>query len=141
MRYLPLALLFVAGAALAVVNPDAPHSADAFHQRMQPYHARIAKGQTTLAMDQAAATMAAALDHELNTAYRRLMARLTPQQKAALRDSQRQWLKYRDPEYAFLNEAFTRESHGSSSVLTVGSARNVLVYERAEELWSYLEQL
>ncbi|GAB3672970.1 lysozyme inhibitor LprI family protein [Salinisphaera aquimarina] len=141
MKYLPFALLFLATAAGAVANPDAPRYVDAFHQRMAPYHERIVQGQTTLAMDQAGVAMAKALDNELNAAYRKLMTRLSPEQKSALRASQRQWLKYRDAEYAFLNQAFTRESHGSSSVLTVGSARNALVYERVEELWSYLEQL
>ena len=139
MKYLILVLLLYATTAAAVVDPDAPAHVRAFHERMAPYHAQIRQGQTTAAMSEAYVAMAEALDRELNTAYRQLMARLSDEQQAALRASQRQWLKYRDAEFAFLNETFTRQSHGSSVVLTVGGARNALVYERVEELWSYLE--
>ncbi|MES1924192.1 lysozyme inhibitor LprI family protein [Salinisphaera sp. T31B1] len=141
MKYLFVALLCFASVAQAVDNPDRPDHLGAFHERMTPYEQRIRAAQTTADMSQASTDMASALDDELNTAYKRLMAELSPEQQSALRTAQRHWLAYRDAEFAFLNDVFTRESHGTSVVLTVGGARNALVYERAEELWSYLQQL
>lgn len=140
MKYLVLVLLLVCGTAGAVDNPDAPDYLGAFHHRMQTYQQRIDRAQTTADMSQASVAEAKALDQELNTAYQKLMHRLSPAQQSALRASQRRWLKYRDAEFAFLNKTFTRQSHGTSSVLTVGHARNALVYERAEELWGYLQE-
>ena len=141
MKYVAVVLLCLAGTAGAITNPDAPDLVAAFHERMAPYAQRIRDGQTTLAMDQASVAMAEALDRELNTAYGRLMARLEPAQQSALRTAQRRWLKYRAAEFAFLNKTFSRESHGSAVVLTVGSARNALVQARVEALWRRLQQL
>ncbi|MGB7757984.1 MAG: lysozyme inhibitor LprI family protein [Salinisphaera sp.] len=139
MKYWALALLLFCSVAGAVDNPDAPDYLGAFHQRMQVYQQRIDRARTTADMSLALVAKAKALDHELNTAYRMLMARLSPAQRTALRASQRQWLKCRDNEFSFINKTFTRQSHGTSSVLTVGHARNALVYARAQELWDYLE--
>ena len=142
MKYPVLAVLLLAATtAAAVTNSDAPAHVDAFEKRMAPYQERIRSGKTTLAMDRAMREMAEALDEELNSAYEKLMQRLPDTQRSALRASQRRWLAYRDAEFAFLSGAFTRESHGSSSVLTVGQARNALVRARVETLLSYLEAL
>lgn len=136
-----LLLGFVGFATAGIVNPDVPNHVGAFHERMAAYQQRILDGRTTLSMDRASGSMAEALDDELNEAYRRVMARLSEPQQSALRASQRQWLHYRDAEYAFLDQTFTREVYGSSYALALTGARNALVYERAEELWGYLEQL
>ncbi len=101
MKYWALALLLVCSVAGAVDNPDAPDYLGAFHQRMQAYQQRIDHARTTADMSQASVAEAKALDHELNTAYRTLMHRLSPTQHSALRASQRHWLKYRDAEFAF----------------------------------------
>lgn len=141
MKYLTLALLLFTTIAGAVTNPDTPDYVAAFAKRMAPYQERVRGAPTTLAMNQASVAMGQALDRELNSAYEKLMGRLSADQQSALRASQRRWLKYRDAEFAFLDQAVTRQSHGSSAGLTIGNARNALVYSRVEELWSYLEEL
>ena len=48
-------------------------------------------------------------DEELNKQYKKLNARLSKEQKAALQASQREWVKFRDLELAYLTELYATQ--------------------------------
>ncbi|MGD9426060.1 lysozyme inhibitor LprI family protein [Pantoea sp. NSTU24] len=54
------------------------------------------KASTTLAMNQCYAAATQAWDQAMNAQYSALMARLSGDEKTALRSAQRAWLNYRD---------------------------------------------
>ncbi|CAD7854509.1 MAG: hypothetical protein, partial [Olavius algarvensis Gamma 1 endosymbiont] len=70
------------------------------------------------------------LDQELNKAYERLMGHLDEDAQQTLRDSQRNWLKYRDAEFEFIALNWTPGNFGSSSVISRGDYRTTLIKDR-----------
>ncbi len=79
-------------------------------------------------------------DAELNTAYQKLLAKLPAEGGAALRDSQRAWLKFRDQEFLLLEKLYGLME--GSMYRTMRAADRVdFVRKRALELSSYLDVL
>lgn len=71
---------------------------------------RPASAQTQLEMNIQAGTAFHRADTELNALYRDLVAKIDAQGKAALRNAQQAWLKFRDAECDFE----TRDAEGGS---------------------------
>lgn len=77
------------------------------------------------------------LDEELNAAYELLMEKLQKSQQEELRNSQRKWLKFRDAEFEFINNNWTRDSFSSSEWISLGDYRTTIVRERVMQLLQY----
>lgn len=137
------AMLFVALTAVpshAIDNPDAPDHIGEFRKRAHEYetlvHQRTKTTQDTL---KAYAGYERFLDNELNQVYKALSTKLGIEQTAKLKQSQRDWLKYRDSEFDFIAENWTNKNFGSSSVLSRGGYRTSLIRDRIILLMSYLK--
>src|SRR5262245_40139138 len=79
-------------------------------------------------------------DEELNRLYQKLMSKLPKEKKALLRESQRNWLKFRDTEYDLLNRAIYAKG-GTLSTVVVGSLGNEIVRTRALQLKGHIMAL
>ena len=134
------ALVSTPTAALAIDNPDAPDRVAAFERRAEPYEQQLAATDGGNAAVRAGAAYATFLDAELNAAYRRLLSQLNGPQRQALVESQRQWLRFRDAEQAFIQRHWTAESHGSSASLSVAGYRNAMVKDRVLRLLRYASE-
>jgi len=64
-----------------------------------------AEASTTAQMIDCAAARFEAADRELNQTYQALMAKLDPEQRAALRTAQRAWITFRNAEARFAGSA------------------------------------
>jgi uncharacterized protein YecT (DUF1311 family) len=68
------------------------------------------------------------------------MKKLSKEQQAQLRASQREWIKYRDLEYTF-NANFYASFGGTTQGLNIMAYQCSFVRERALALGAYLEEL
>lgn len=139
---LPLAILCLAlpaPPARALDNPDAPDYVAEFESRAAPYLTRIDQdGDRTSDISADYGAYERFLDHELNTAYAKLMAKLDAGAKESLRQSQRAWLTWRDREFHFIAENWTPQNFGSSYTLSAGGYRTTLIKDRVVLLLNYL---
>jgi uncharacterized protein YecT (DUF1311 family) len=77
----------------------------------------------------------------IRTAYYKLhMNTLDTDEQEKLRDSQRQWLVYRDKEFEFI-ETMYRNMEGTMWKIVEADNRNNIVRQRALELTSYYDTL
>ena len=77
-------------------------------------------------------------DKELNRIYKELMKRLDKHQQTALKEAQRNWIKYRDAEYQAIGQIIQRLE--GTMWLPVPSARLYKINrQRAMELKDYLD--
>ena len=125
--------------ALAIDNPDAPDYVGEFEARMQQHETYIyEKATTTQDYREGYAAYEKDLDAELNQAYKLLMSNLAPEQQELLKQSQRDWIKFRDSEYSFISDNWTTQQFGTSSVISRGNYRTMLIKNRVITLLSYL---
>ncbi|WP_163937834.1 lysozyme inhibitor LprI family protein [Paraferrimonas sp. SM1919] len=128
---------FISISAVAVDNPDAPDRIGDFEIRMTPYISKINNAKSTLNTIETYYEYEKALDKELNTAYSFLIGKLKGESKIALRNSQRQWIKYRNEEFSFIEENWTRARSGSSFALSRGAYKTSFIKQRVIQLLSY----
>lgn len=100
----------------------------------------IAKNSTTVGMIKCTIQAREAWDKELNVVYNKLMGRLKPKGKEALKQSQRQWIKYRDDQFQFIGTFYDGFEGTMWKPLRV-EAITEIVKERTIRLRSYLELL
>jgi len=91
---------------------------------------------STAAMRQTLATARGKWDAEMNRVYQRLMAKLSPSQRAALQSSQRKWLAFRDAEFAATRE-ITGKMDGTLWLVRGDEQRLTVVRDRANQLLEY----
>jgi len=126
--------------AHALDNPDAPDYVEDFMNRAQTYELDIQRtAHTTQSYITAYAAYEQFLDEELNNAYNQLMAHLNDEAQQVLKDSQRQWLKYRNTEFNFIAHNWTTKNFGSASALSRGDYRTKLINDRVLILLHYLQ--
>ena len=126
--------------AHALDNPDAPDNVDDFMNRAQVHELNIQHTtHTTQSYITAYAAYEQFLDDELNSAYNRLITHLDDEAQQTLRDSQRQWLKYRNAEFNFIAHNWTTKNFGSASVFSRGGYRTKLIKNRVVVLLHYLQ--
>lgn len=137
------AILFVALTAVpshAIDNPDAPDHIGEFRKRAQEYEVIInQRTKTTQDALKAYADYERFLDKELNQVYKALSTKLGADQISKLKQSQRDWLQYRDSEFDFISENWTNKNFGSSSVVSRGDYRTTIIRDRIILLMSYLK--
>ena len=75
-------------------------------------------------------------DKEMNKVYQELMKKLSPEEKELLKESQKQWLKFRDSEFRFLDKFF--EGYGTILPVLKAGEKISIIKERTKRLDSYL---
>jgi uncharacterized protein YecT (DUF1311 family) len=100
----------------------------------------IAKNSTTRGMVKCTIQAREAWDKELNVVYNKLMNRLEPKGKEDLKQSQRQWIKYRDDQFQFIG-TFYDGFEGTMWIPMRAGALTEVVKERTIRLRSYLNLL
>jgi uncharacterized protein YecT (DUF1311 family) len=130
----------LATASFGIDNPDAPDLMAQFEARASTYEARIsAEMGTTSDMAAAYVSYQNFLDKELTRFYNELASKLAPAPREALSQSQRQWSRYRDAEFRFIDKNWTQKQFGTSAALSRGAYRASIVKERITELIQYLK--
>jgi uncharacterized protein YecT (DUF1311 family) len=92
---------------------------------------KIPYSQTQAGMNETAGKILAKADAEMNQAYKKLMADLDTKSQAKLRESQRQWIKFRDAEAEFLSLKFLG---GSAYPMVYAGNKTSLTQQRTKEL-------
>lgn len=88
---------------------------------------------STIDTDQCYAIATAAWDKELGTQYKLLMKDLPDNARVALRDSQREWIKYRDTYYKGI-EAFYQKEEGTIWTLIAAESKMNVIKDKAIDL-------
>ena len=101
---------------------------------------RLGDAVTTIDMIEAFKETLADWDKLLNVNYNALMKKLSKEQQAKLRASQREWIKFRDLEFAF-NADFNAGLGGTIRGVDILAFQGSFVRERALALGAYLEEL
>lgn len=135
------ACLAATRATWAIDNPDAPDHVAQFEARARRPARHFADAAGGPGQAEAASAYLQFLDTELNAAYARLLATLPPAQRPALVAAQRQWLRWRDAELAWLDATWTSQRLGSSAALTRADRRATLLRQRAVALLGYVKAL
>ena len=131
--------LIVSFPVFAIDNPDVPDYVGEFEARMQKHETYLyEQATTTQDYREGFAAFEKDLDAELNQAYQLLMSNLAPGQQELLKQSQRDWIKFRESEYSFITNNWTAEQFGTSSVISRGNYRTMLIKSRVITLLNYL---
>lgn len=126
--------------ASGIDNPDTPDYANKFLNQVNKYEEKIMQGNYgTQDYIHAYAEYEDFLDKELNRTYHLLMEHLDKDSQAALKNSQRKWLNYRDAEFDFIRLNWNKDSFGSSSAISRGDYRTTIIKNRVISLFHYLK--
>lgn len=133
-----LTLVLFSNLTLAIDNPDAPDLIAEFEVREKPLITAIEKPTNTTG-DYAAsyASYLKFLDKELNTVYKTLRTKLPTDKQKQLKASQVSWLKYRDLEFAFIDNTWNNKDFGTSSAISRGQYKASVVRDRVIQLMHY----
>ncbi len=133
-----LTLVLCSNLALAIDNPDAPDLIAEFEAREKPLIAAIEKPTNTTS-DYAAlySNYLKFLDKELNTVYKILRTKFPEDKQKQLKAAQVSWLKYRDLEFAFIDNTWTNKDFGTSSAISRGQYKASVVRDRVIKLMYY----
>ena len=131
-------LVIINNPAFAIDNPDAPDLMAEFEIREKPLLAAIdSPSNTTRDYVLAYTHYLEFLDRELNQVYQGLRAKLPHDKQKQLKSSQVKWLKYRDTEFAFIDNTWTAAAFGSSSSISRGQYKAAVVRDRVMQLMHY----
>lgn len=128
----------VVNSVFAIDNPDAPDLIGEFKKREQIFLKAIDNPQNgsrdyLIAYDK----YQTFLDSELNVAYRLIKSKLSVKRQKELKNSQRNWIKFRDAEFELINNNWTRQNFGSSAGMSRGSYRSTVIKNRVLQLLYY----
>lgn len=98
---------------------------------------KMSKDYSTTGMVLATQEYYEELDKVLNKVYKELMITLDDKGKMTLRDSQREWIKFRDKEVAFAANLYSKKD-GSIWKLSTPNIMTNLMENRIRELASYI---
>lgn len=79
-------------------------------------------------------------DAELNKTFKLLLAKLDSSDQRRLRETQRQWIVYKDREIAFFTELYGKKD-GTMWNLAISDRRVQLIRQRTVELFDYYETI
>ena len=126
--------MFTAALAVSAYEPVENHPIDVALEK------KIDDDPSTAGMIEAFEWAIGEWDKLLNVNYNALMSKLDKKEQERLRASQREWIKYRDLEFAF-NENYWAAFNGTMYVSFPLSFQSDFVRERALRLGYYLEDL
>lgn len=98
------------------------------------------ENSTTQGMTECIVKAADSWDKELNKNFKILLGLLTVEQKEKLKESQRQWIKYRDKELEF-SRSFYTQMQGTMWIPVAAQTRLKLTKQRTVELSDYISTL
>lgn len=129
-------LLLFCSKTIAIDNPDAPDLLTPFLAREQKYVEAVdeSAGYGVYKNSVAVINYYEFLDKELNAVYNHLIFVLPDESKTKLRQSQIKWIAYRDAEFIYIENTWTRERFGSSAVGAAGMHRAAIVRARVMQL-------
>lgn len=131
-------LLIFSNLSFAIDNPDAPDLVAEFEAREKSFTTAIQNpNNTTSNYGTSYTNYLKFLDKELNTVYKSLRTTLPKEKQQLLKESQINWLKYRDLEFAFIDSTWTNKNFGSSSAISRGQYKATVVRERVIQLMHY----
>jgi len=131
---------FVTIPTFAIDNPDAPDYIGEFQARSKVHLDAINKpDNSNRAYLVAYDDYRIFLDKEMNKAYRLLLTKLPKDRQVELKKSQRNWIKYRDAEFALIKNNWTRDNFGSSSGISRGAYRCSVIKDRVIQLLHYVK--
>jgi len=133
-----LLITISAATAYAIDNPDSPDLIGEFKSRTTIHEKAINNPKNTnrgylIAYDD----YRIFLDKELNKAYKLIMSKLPKEQKAELKKSQINWIKFRDAEFELIKNNWTKSNFGTSSAISRGEYRNNIIESRILQLLHY----
>jgi uncharacterized protein YecT (DUF1311 family) len=100
----------------------------------------LKKNVTTVGMSDFLVSAQKLWDIELNKYYRLLLTKLDAKGQMKLKETQKQWIIFRDQEIKFISEAYgTRD--GTMWIIIVADKINQLIRQRAVDLIGYYERL
>lgn len=110
------------------------HPIDSWYDQCQD------KDPSTAGIVQCAAEAGERWDAELNLVYKKLLANLSPEQKSQIKESQRQWISFRDRESEFMGGLYG-SFQGTMWRPVAADAVMRLTRDRTLELQKYLEEV
>ena len=123
---------------LAIDNPDSSDLIAEFEASEKPFIAAIENpDNSTRGYAVSYTNYLEFLDRELNTVYKTLYAKLPTDKQTQLKASQISWLKYRDQEWSFVENTWTKSDFGSSSSISRGQYKASIVRDRTIQLMHY----
>lgn len=132
--------LFLSSHVGAIDNPDSPDFVRQLEQNERPYLKKInSPGNGTRDTLLAYHHYKVFLDTELNRAYKLVMKNLPDEYKKDLKESQRNWLKYRDAEFELINNNWDRKKFGSSFAISRGQYTSNIIRSRVVQLYRYAQ--
>ena len=135
-------LMMCGNFSFAIDNPDAPDLIAAFEAKEKPILATAENPDNGYRASLVAYTdYLTFLDKELNTVYKSLQSKLPKDKQDGLKQSQVNWLKYRDSEFSLIEGTWTKENFGSSSSITRGQYKAAIVRDRVIQLMHYTKSL
>ncbi|WP_075187878.1 lysozyme inhibitor LprI family protein [Teredinibacter haidensis] len=122
----------------AIDNPEAPDLIGEFEKREIIYLTAIDRPQNStrdflVSYD----NYLIFLDEELNKAADKLNSKLPEARKLELMAAQQHWSKYRDAEFEFIKNTWTRKGFGSSAGISRGDYRTSIIKDRVIQLLHY----
>lgn len=124
----------------AIDNPDAPNYVEEFQTRMTEFEKKSVIEKPTTHDDVTYyLEYLAILDKELNNAYSDILLALPDNSKEQLRISQRNWIKFRDSEFSFIEQHWTRDNFGTSYIISIGDYKVSILKSRIVQLLHYLK--
>lgn len=128
-----LLMIFAAGSGFAG-EKEKQHSIDAWLEKC------VASDSSTNGMTKCAIEANTMWDKEMNRTYKELMKKLPEKQKTLLKQSQIQWVKFRDAEFNFINE-FYGNFEGTIWQNILAGEKITVVKKRTLNLQVYLNYL
>ena len=80
-------------------------------------------------------------DKLLNQTYQSLIKELSEESKIQLKESQRNWLKYRDTEFNFINKYYFQDKQGTLNYVIADSKKMEIIKQRTLMLLEYLKEI
>jgi hypothetical protein len=122
----------------AIDNPDSPDLIGEFETREQAFLKKINNPHNSprdylIVYD----SYQYFLNGELNKAYHLIKSKLSIEQQQELLHSQRNWIKFRNAEFKFIKNNWTRQNFGRSSGISRGSYRCTVIKNRVLQLLYY----
>lgn len=96
---------------------------------------------TTAGMRNCTITARQQWDSELNKYYKLLMENLSAEGQGVLREAQREWLRYRNKEFVFINALYFEEKEGTMWHPTADAEMLEIVKRRGLRLRNFYEEL
>ena len=136
--FLILLLLGFSCTACAIDNPDSVDYVAKFEQSSMPYLKQINNpNNTTIENIAAYSKYRKFLEKEMSVAYGMLKTKLNKHEFSKLTISQKNWVHFRNSEFAFIDNNWTRKDFGSSYVISRGDYKCTIIKNRILELLNY----